>query len=98
MDRSLSERISTMDGALGSHINTLDLTLDQRTASFEALHDPERQTSRFVFIDAVEPKKAKPENAAEPDFPDTIELSYALEVHFKANHAEQKDPAETLIR
>ena len=30
-----------------------------RTASFEALHEPERHASRFVFIDAVEPKKAR---------------------------------------
>lgn len=66
------------------------------TASFESLHDPRRTMSRIVFIDAVEPQKSKPENAVEPDFPDTIELSYTIEVNFKAGHAQQQDAAETL--
>ncbi len=67
-----------------------------RTASFEALHNPRRNSSRIIFIDAVEPKKAKPENGTEPDFPDTIELSYTIEVKFKADHAQQHDAMETL--
>jgi hypothetical protein len=67
-----------------------------RTASFEALHSPQRHASRIVFIDAVEPKKPKPDNAAEPGFPDTIELTYTVEVNFKADHAQQQDPEEVL--
>ncbi len=67
-----------------------------RTASFESLHNPQRNASRIIFIDVVEPKKEKPDNAAEPDFPDTIEVNYTIEVNFKTGHAEQTDPAETL--
>jgi hypothetical protein len=67
-----------------------------RTASFEALHDPRRNASRIVFIDAVEPKKPAPGNA-EPDFPDTIDVTYTLETRFKAGHAQQdEDPAKSL--
>ena len=58
-----------------------------RTASFEALHDPQRNSTRIVFIDVVEPKKPAPENAPEPDFPDTIEVSYSIEAMFKDAHA-----------
>jgi len=67
-----------------------------RTASFEALHDPQRHSSRFVFIDAVEPKKTNPDNPATPEFPDTVELEYTLEVKFKDAPAQQHDPPETL--
>lgn len=67
-----------------------------RTASFDSLHDPERNASRFVFIDAVEPKKARPDNSTEPDFPDSIALSYTLEARFKAGHGQQSDPPQTL--
>ena len=67
-----------------------------RTASFESLHNPQRNAMRIVFIDAVEPKKTKPENGMEPDFPDTIDLSYSIEVNFKKGHAQQQDAAETL--
>lgn len=67
-----------------------------RTASFESLHDPQRNFTRFIFIDAVEPKKATPEGQDEPDFPDTIELHYAIAPQFRAGHAEQRDAAEEL--
>jgi hypothetical protein len=66
------------------------------TASFEALHDPQRHSTRIVFVDVVEPKKPAPENAPEPDFPDTIEVSYAIEPMFKDAHAEDRDDPETL--
>jgi hypothetical protein len=65
-----------------------------RTASFESLHDPQRNASRFVFIDAVEPKKL-PANGADA-LPDTIDLSYTVEANFKANHAQHEDPAAIL--
>ena len=67
-----------------------------RTASFESLHNPQRNSTRFIFIDAVEPKKEKPESEEEPGFPDTIDLSYTIEASFKKSHANQQDPPEEL--
>lgn len=67
-----------------------------RTASFESLHHPNRNSTRIVFIDAVEPKKDKPDDATDPDFPDTIEVSYSIEAQFKAGHAQQQDEPEKL--
>jgi hypothetical protein len=67
-----------------------------RTVSFQSLHEPRRNSSRIVFIDAVEPKKTKPDDAVEPDFPDTIELNYTIEAAFKPEHAEERDDDETL--
>ena len=32
----------------------------KRTASLESLHDPQRNYTRVVFIDAVEPKNHRP--------------------------------------
>ena len=66
------------------------------TASFEALHDPQRHSTRIIFIDVVEPKKPAPDNATEPDFPDTIEVSYSLEAIFKADHGDDRDDAATV--
>ncbi|HEX8031886.1 MAG TPA: hypothetical protein VF491_25645, partial [Vicinamibacterales bacterium] len=65
-----------------------------RTASFEALHDPQRNSTRIVFIDVVEPKKPAPANAPQPDFPDTIEVSYSVEAVYKDGHAEDRDDPE----
>lgn len=67
-----------------------------RTASFESLHNPQRQSSRILFIDAVEPKKDQSGIGMEPDFPDTIELSYSLEIRFKPGHAGDQDAAVPL--
>jgi len=67
-----------------------------RTASFESLDDPQRQASRLIFIDAVEPKKDKPDAEGEPDFPDTIEVSYSIEVRFKPDHAQPQTSPELL--
>lgn len=66
-----------------------------RTASFESLHNPQRDLTRIVFIDAVEPKKENAKDGAEPDFPDTIELCYSINVNFKEK-PEQKDAPEIL--
>lgn len=65
-----------------------------RTASFEALDGPQRNSTRIVFIDAVEPKKEIQGNV--PLFPDTIDVSYTLEPNFKENHAQQQDDPEVL--
>jgi hypothetical protein len=67
-----------------------------RTASFEALHDPHRNSTRIVFVDVIEPKKPAPANAPEPDFPDTIEVSYSVEAVYKDAHAEDRDDPEAL--
>jgi hypothetical protein len=70
----------------------------KRTASFESLRNPQRNYTRVVFIDAVEPKNHRPRagSPGEPRFPDTIEVSYAVTTHFKEDHAAQKDDPEHL--
>ncbi|MBR9920676.1 MAG: hypothetical protein GYB31_07530 [Bacteroidetes bacterium] len=70
-----------------------------RTASFESLMKANRNSTRLIFIDAIEPKKLPvptPQNPdPDPDFPDTIELNYSIEPRFKIDHGAQQDPAET---
>ncbi len=70
----------------------------RRTASFESLHDPKRNYTRLIFIDAVEPKnhRLQPGGSNEPRFPDTIEVNYAITTNFKAGHAADKDADEHL--
>ncbi|WGK65307.1 hypothetical protein [Croceiramulus getboli] len=65
-----------------------------RTASFEALDKPQRNSTRLVFIDAVEPKK--PRQGGAPAFPDSIEVTYTLEPQFKEGYAEQRDELEPI--
>jgi len=67
-----------------------------RTASFESLHSPERSSTRIIFIDAVEPKKDNSGGPGEPDFPDTIDVTYSIETNFKQDHAQQQDAFEDL--
>jgi hypothetical protein len=64
-----------------------------RTASFESLHNPQRNSTRLIFIDAVEPKKDQ--TGADPVFPDTIDLSYTITTQFKEGHGEEHDDPET---
>ena len=69
----------------------------KRTASLESLHDPQRDYTRLIFIDAVEPKKpARVEAPDDPRFPDTIEVSYKITTHFKKDHGAQHDDPEEL--
>ncbi len=71
----------------------------RRTASYESLQTPQRNFTRLIFIDAVEPKNPRmqpPPNDTEPRFPDTIEVSYTLEPRFKPSHAAKKDTPEPL--
>jgi hypothetical protein len=70
----------------------------KRTASLESLHDPQRNYTRVIFIDAVEPKNHRTRAGVpnEPRFPDTIEISYAITSQFKQDHAAQKDDPELL--
>jgi hypothetical protein len=69
------------------------------TASFEALQNPQRDFTRLVFIDAVEPKNPRmqpPPNNTQPRFPDTIEVSYTIQAQFKLTPPPLKDIDKTL--
>lgn len=74
----------------------------RHTAPFEALEDSQRNYTRLVFIDAVEPKNprlqakppAPPVVPDKPRFPDTIEVSYSIETRFKAGHGVANDGNE----
>jgi hypothetical protein len=74
----------------------------RHTAPFEALEDSQRNYTRLVFIDAVEPKNprlqpkppAPPVVPDKPRFPDTIEVKYSIETRFKAGHGIAKDGNE----
>src|SRR5206468_8542300 len=69
----------------------------KHTAPFEALQDAQRNYTRLVFIDAVEPKNPRTQPVPEPPppqppparprFPDTIEVNYTIETRFKVDHA-----------
>lgn len=80
----------------------------RRTASFEALQVPQRDFSRILFLDAVEPKNTRlrpAPHSGDPRFPDTIEISYTIKPVFKAGHGSEpntvvippppKNPAQT---
>ena len=89
-----TKRFSRSQQPEESNIEVGDIEL-VGTASFEALHEPQRNSTRIVFVDVVEPKKPAPDNAPEPDFPDTIEVSYSIEAMFKDAHGEDRDDPET---
>jgi hypothetical protein len=66
----------------------------RHTASFEALQNPQRDFTRLIFIDAVEPKNPRTQPpAGNPAlrFPDTIQVSYSITTQFKPQHAAQRD-------
>ncbi|SEA98023.1 hypothetical protein [Rubrimonas cliftonensis] len=69
-----------------------DIEIDQ-TIDNLALADPDRASTRLVFLDAVEPKSARPRAGApgEARFPDEIALDYRIETRFRAA-PEQADP------
>ncbi|WP_439482324.1 hypothetical protein [Cyclobacterium plantarum] len=60
-----------------------------RTASFESLDSPQRNSTQLVFFDAVEPKRDNTES-----FPDSIDLTYSLEARFKSDHGASRDDLE----
>jgi hypothetical protein len=72
----------------------------RRTASFEMLDGSQRDHTRLIFIDAVEPKNPRLRDAphdGEPRFPDTIEVDYTVTTTFKPGHADDgRDVPETL--
>lgn len=69
----------------------------KHTASFESMHGPQRNYTRLVFIDAVEPKNPRtrpnpsPPPTDLPRFPDTIEVSYKIEPRLKPGHGALHD-------
>ncbi|MDN3548196.1 hypothetical protein [Mucilaginibacter aquaedulcis] len=71
------------DEAATSESETVGYVETKRTASREAINNPERSYTRIVFIDAVEPKKdqTKPTTIAAP-FPNSIEVQYTIKPSF----------------
>ncbi|HMH12146.1 MAG TPA: hypothetical protein VK578_03470 [Edaphobacter sp.] len=66
----------------------------RHTASFEALQTPQRNFTKLIFIDAIEPKNPRVQpapNDTEPRFPDTIQVSYAIEPRYKPSHGVEPD-------
>lgn len=93
-----SKRFTRDDPATETDAATVGDIEVRHTAPFEALHGAERNYTRLVFIDAVEPKNARtrPPGGKEPRFPDTVEVSYRVEPRFKPGHAAQSDGAQEL--
>jgi hypothetical protein len=62
---------------------TVGFVETKRTASREAINNPERSYTRIIFIDAVEPKKdnTKPSTVAAP-FPNSLEVQYTVKPAF----------------
>ncbi len=66
----------------------------KKTASINAIINPDRSTTTLLFIDAVEPKNALLQAAphqTEPRFPDLIQLEYTITPQFKTGYATQQD-------
>lgn len=71
----------------------------RHTASFDALQNANRNFTQLIFIDAVDPKNLRMQPAPqnnEPRFPDTIEISYAIETKFKPGHATERENIKEL--
>jgi hypothetical protein len=81
--------------AVTSEVGTVEF---RHTASFEALQNPQRDFSRLVFIDAVEPKNplTQPGDPTQPRFPDTIEVEYTVTPVFKTGFGTQNDGPQGL--
>ncbi|WP_437912532.1 hypothetical protein WME73_36280 [Sorangium sp. So ce302] len=69
------------------------------TASLQALEASERDHTTLLFLDAVEPKsdRSQAANAAEPRFPDVIELEYEIRPRFKSVPAVRPRPERLRI-
>lgn len=71
----------------------------KRTAPFTALDKPDRGRTLLVFIDAVEPKNERKQQAphqSETRFPDLIDLEYILQPQFRPGHGAIHDDDVTL--
>ncbi len=95
-------RFTNDNPATETEVKTVGDIEVRRSASFESLHDPRRNYTRLVFIDAVEPKNERmqpPPHQQQPRFPDTIEVGYTITTQFQPDHAAQRDdPEQTAIR
>lgn len=67
----------------------------KRTAPISALDSPDRSKTTLIYLDAVEPKSARPnpDIPGETAFPDIIELSYTIQPRFTVPPAQQDTPA-----
>ncbi len=76
-----------------------DLEIDQ-TISNLALADPDRASTRLVFLDAVEPKSTRPRPGApgETRFPDEIVVDYRIETRLRAAPAQADPPRAYQLR
>ncbi len=61
----------------------------KQSISFTALQNADREYTKVVFIDAVEPKKELSDSS--PDFPDLMEVEYTVQTVFKQNHGADND-------
>ncbi len=61
----------------------------KHSISFSALQNPDRQYTKLVFIDAVEPKKEQSDSS--PDFPDLLMVEYTVKAVFKKDHGADND-------
>ncbi len=80
-----------------AEVGTLEV---RHTAALGALQTPQRDFTRLIFIDAVEPKNPRFQpapNNTQLRFPDTIAVQYQMDTNFKAGYASQgQDPAKEL--
>lgn len=71
----------------------------RHTATLEQLQNPERTSTRLIFIDAVDPKNPRTQTnppSSELRFPDTIEVIYEIETRFKPGHGADHEALEPL--
>ena len=74
-----------------SELGTIEL---RHTAALGSLQDAQRDHTRLIFIDAVEPKNSRfqsPPHQGELRFPDTIEVRYTVKTKLKVGHGAQHD-------
>ncbi len=77
----------TLDAAASTVIGDWEVF---RTASIQALDNPQRDHTTLIYVDAVEPK---------PDtgFPDIVQLRYTVKPHFFAAPGQKDDPEDIYL-
>ncbi|MGQ0679967.1 MAG: hypothetical protein ACT4OM_10015 [Actinomycetota bacterium] len=83
-----------VDGNGGQPVGDWEMV---RTAPLQALDEPERDYTRLIFFDAVEPKSALAQaaNPAQTRFPDIVNLDYQVQTRFRKAPA-ASDPDEAV--
>ena len=87
-----NKRFREDDAATETETMTVGDIEIKKTAPFNALINPKRDSTTIIFIDAVEPKNQLTQpapNAADSRFPDLIELEYKVQPNFKPINAPQ---------